>query len=107
MSTKLSRFCDGIMEAAWLAAVILVPIFFNIYSSRIFEPDKIALLRSLALVILLAWLVKLIEQGGVRWEHFERGSNPLRTVLRMPLIAPAAAMAVLYLIATIFSSPQA
>ena len=47
MTTKLSRYCDGIMEAGWLAAVILIPIFFNIYSSRIFEPDKITLLRSL------------------------------------------------------------
>jgi hypothetical protein len=40
--TKLSRFCDGIMEAAWLAALIVVPLFFDVYSSRIFEPDKIA-----------------------------------------------------------------
>ena len=51
------------MEAAWLAAVMLVPLFFNIYSSRIFEPDKLTLLRSLALVILAAWLVKL-HRGG-------------------------------------------
>ncbi len=64
MSTKLSRYADGLMEAAWLAALIVVPLFFNIYSSRIFEPDKITLLRTLALVILAAWLVKLVEEGG-------------------------------------------
>lgn len=103
MMTKLSRFCDGAMEAAWLAAVILAPVYFNIYSSRIFEPDKIALLRSLALFILLAWLVKLIEQGGARWERIEPGESKIKTFLRIPLVAPALAMAVLYIVSTIFS----
>lgn len=103
MHTKLSRFCDGVMEAAWLAAVILAPVYFNIYSSRIFEPDKIALLRSLALLILLAWLVKLIEQGGAHWERIEPGTSKIKTILRIPLVAPALAMAVLYIVSTIFS----
>ncbi len=92
MPTKLSRYAEGIMEAAWLAAVIVVPVFFNVYSSRIFEPDKITLLRSLALVILAAWVVKLIEQGGVRWERIPRQGGGLRgslqALLRIPLIAP-------------------
>lgn len=103
MQTKLSRFCDGAMEAAWLAAVILAPVYFNIYSSRIFEPDKIALLRSLALFILLTWLVKLVEQGGVQWERIEPGTSKIKTILRIPLVAPALAMAVLYIVSTIFS----
>ena len=63
MPTKLSRYAEGLMEAAWLAAVIAVPVFFNVYSSRIFEPDKITLLRTLALVILAAWILKLLGQG--------------------------------------------
>ena len=71
MPTKLSRYCEGIIEAAWLSALILVPVFFNIYSSRIFEPDKITLLRSLALLILGAWIVKLIDEGGPHWEHIQ------------------------------------
>lgn len=76
MPTKLSRYCEGILEAAWLAAVILVPFFFNIYSSRIFEPDKITILRSLALIILVAWIIKLIDEGGIRWERVEMGDRP-------------------------------
>ena len=55
MPNRLSRFADGIMEACWLLALIVTPLFFNIYSSRVFEPDKIALLRSLALVAGAAW----------------------------------------------------
>ena len=49
----------------WLAAAVLVPLFFNVYSSRVFEPDKISLLRSIALIMAVAWLVKLFE-GGFR-----------------------------------------
>ena len=107
MPTKLSRYAEGIMEAAWLAAVIVVPVFFNVYSSRIFEPDKITLLRTLALVILAAWVVKLIEQGGVRWERIPRQGGGLRgslqALLRIPLIAPVAALASIYIFSTLFS----
>ena len=103
MPTKLSRYCEGVMEAAWLAAVILVPVFFNIYSSRIFEPDKIALLRSIALIVLGAWVVKLIEERGIRWEKLEPEGSKLRYLIRFPLLAPVFALAVIYILATIFS----
>jgi hypothetical protein len=107
MPTKLSRYCEGIMEAAWLAAVIVVPIFFNIYSSRIFEPDKITLLRTLALVILGAWLVKLIEEGRARWETLDKRESFLKFLLHTPLLGPVAALAIVYLVATLFSvSPR-
>ena len=105
MPTRLSRYANGVMEAAWLAAVILVPLFFNIYSSRIFEPDKIALLRSLALLSLAAWLVKLVEERGVHWDQLRpppEQSN-LLAFLKIPLVAPALAMGLVYLLATIFS----
>jgi tetratricopeptide (TPR) repeat protein len=103
MPTKLSRYADGIMEAAWLAALIVVPVFFNIYSSRIFEPDKITLLRTLALLILAAWIIKLIEEGGARWEQIKPDESRFRFLLRVPLIAPVAALVIVYIISTIFS----
>ena len=53
MTSKLSRFLSGILEAGWLAAVISVPLFFNIHSERVFEPDKVAILRSIAVLMLL------------------------------------------------------
>ncbi len=46
MNSKLSQWCDGLIEAGWLAAIIAIPLFFNIHSDRVFEPDKITLLRS-------------------------------------------------------------
>ena len=103
MSTKLSRYCEGIIEAAWLAAVIVVPVFFNVYSSRIFEPDKITLLRTIALVILAAWIVKLLDEGGIRWERIPKGSSWHETLRQIPLIIPVFAVAIVYVVATVFS----
>lgn len=60
--TRLSRLADGLMEACELAGLVLTPLFFNVYSSRIFEPDKAALLRPLALILSAAWTTKLIDQ---------------------------------------------
>ena len=91
------------MEAAWLAALILVPVFFDIYSSRIFEPDKITLLRTLALLTLGAWIVKLVDEGGWHWDRIQPGDSKLKTIARFPMILPVAAFALVYVISTIFS----
>lgn len=91
------------MEATWLVAVIVVPVFFNILSSRIFEPDKLTLLRSLALLALAAWVVKLLSEGGSKWENIERGDAWYRTLLRIPIVWPILFLAFVYIIATVFS----
>jgi tetratricopeptide (TPR) repeat protein len=105
MPSRLSRYCEGIMEAAWLAAVILVPVFFNVFSSRIFEPDKIAILRSLALLILGSWAVKLLAEGGIKWNvlHPQEGESRFKALLHIPLLLPVLALVVVYLISTAFS----
>jgi tetratricopeptide (TPR) repeat protein/O-antigen ligase len=103
MPTKLSRYAEGLMEAAWLAAVIAVPVFFNVYSSRIFEPDKITLLRTLALVILAAWVLKLLDQGGPRWERIQPGESGFKSIFRIPMILPVAALALVYVLSTALS----
>jgi len=108
MPTKLSRYCEGLMEAGWLAAIILVPLFFDIYSSRIFEPDKLTLLRSVALLILTAWLLKLLDEGRIRWQKLEAGPNRWKSLLTTPLLAPVLALAVVYVLSTLFSvTPRA
>jgi tetratricopeptide (TPR) repeat protein len=103
MPTKLSRFCLGVMEAAWLAAVSVVPIFFNIYSSRIFEPDKITILRSLALLTLAAWIIKLVDEGGIKWRTETEDTSIIKYLWKYPLIAPVAGLVIVYIISTIFS----
>jgi tetratricopeptide (TPR) repeat protein len=118
MQTKLSLFCDKVIEAGWLAALILVPVFFNIYSARTFEPDKLTLMRSIALVMVLAWLIKVAETG-VGWIE-SGGSNEtteamsslkerwnVRRLLDVPLFLPTLLLVLAYVISTIFSiSPQ-
>jgi tetratricopeptide (TPR) repeat protein len=55
------RIADGIVEAGWLLAAALVPVFFDIHSGRPFEPDKTALLRLLAVLVAAAGLARLVE----------------------------------------------
>lgn len=103
MPTKLSRFCLGMMEAAWLVAVSIIPLFFNIYSSRIFEPDKIAILRSLAILTLAAWVVKLIDEGGIKWKSGNNNQSLFRYIISYPLVAPVLGLIIVYTLSTIFS----
>ncbi len=104
MRTKLALFCDKIIEAGWLAAVIAVPLFFNIYSARTFEPDKITLLRSIVLVMSLAWVIAVVEKGlGAPGESTQSLSDRWRRWLKTPLSLPTALLVFVYIISTIFS----
>jgi len=109
--TKLDQWCDGIIEAGWLAALIIAPLFFNVYSSRVFEPDKISLVRSIALVMALAWVVK-VANGGYAWLpvwNRARASEPesvgvaARRAWRNPFFIPVALLITAYLISTLTS----
>jgi len=95
-SSKLSVFCDRIIEAGWLVAVIAAPLFFNVYSSRVFEPDKLTLVRSIASVMALAWIVKWIEQRSQ-----PRASDA--PSLRSALVLPTLILVSVYLLTTLTS----
>lgn len=101
--TRISRYAEGVMEACWLIALIVSPLFFNVYSSRVFEPDKIALVRSLAVVALAAWLIKLISEGGPRYEHLNREQFRPANWRQVPFLIPVAALALIYIISTLLS----
>ena len=60
--TRLALFCTRLIEAGWLLAAVMVPLYFNIFTTRVFEPDKITLLRCITLIMLLAQGVLLIER---------------------------------------------
>ncbi|MBI2940939.1 MAG: O-antigen ligase family protein, partial [Chloroflexi bacterium] len=59
--TRLALFAERLLEAGWLAAAIAVPLYFDVYTSRVFEPDKIILLRCIVLVMLVAQALRLAE----------------------------------------------
>lgn len=120
MPTKLSAFCDKVIEAGWLTAIIVVPLFFNIYSSRVFEPDKLTLLRSIALVMAAAWVVKVVEKGlggeagpesqahdgGKELNAADKGETTPTfwgRASQTPLVLPTLALVVVYILSTLFS----
>lgn len=94
MNSKLARYCDAVIEAGWLAALIVIPVFFDVYTSRIFEPDKITMLRTIALVILGAWGLQIWEEGRLS------GESALR---RRPYLWPVLGLTAVYLLSTVLS----
>ena len=102
MQTKLSRICEAIIEAGWLAALIATPLFFNTSSSRVFEPDKLHLLRSIALVMAVAWIVQLLDTGLSGWIR-ERGGGFWSAIRRTPLVLPTLALVAAYVLSTALS----
>lgn len=49
-----------VIEAAWLQAVVVLPLFFHVLSFRVFEPEKTAVLRLLAIIAAAGLLVAAI-----------------------------------------------
>lgn len=97
--TKLTIYANRMMEIGWIAAIITTPLFFNVFSSRIFEPDKITLLRSIALLVLVSWIVKAVETMRKR----EKIGVSIREILQTPLLVPVIALIFNYLISTLLS----
>lgn len=95
-SSKLSLWCGRFIEAGWLAAVIVAPLFFNIYSSRVFEPDKLTTVRSIALMMAIAWLVKWVEDR-------RRPASETSVTWRTPLVLPTLILVAVYMISSLLS----
>ena len=119
--TKIQHYCESVIEAGWLAALIVAPLFFNTYSSRVFEPDKASLIRSISLVMLLAYLVKILD-GGRIWLPAGGGGPPagdqaiaagersqstfewkLGSLWKQPLLLPFVLLVISYAISTLLS----
>ncbi|MGC8839051.1 MAG: tetratricopeptide repeat protein [Anaerolineae bacterium] len=100
MANKLSAWCDHVIEGGWLLALIVVPLFFNVHSSRVFEPDKLALLRSIALLMAVAWVVKAVNETGAAPQDPDRPMGLIPWVRRTPFVLPA----LFYLAATLLST---
>jgi len=94
----LSALCDKVIEAGWMAVAVVVPLFFDVYSHRSFEPGKIALMCSIALVMGLAWVIKVLEVGNWRLEV-----GGWRLVMRTPLALPTLLLAIACIFATLTS----
>ncbi|NCC32401.1 MAG: hypothetical protein EOM24_10315, partial [Chloroflexia bacterium] len=113
-NTLVSRWAARIAEASWLLALTLIPLYFNLYSARHFEPDKIAVLRSLALVGAAAVLIGLLDTWLSREKRKPAVTDPpheeatpvpplWRRLAAIPLAVPTAVYAGVFLLTTITS----
>jgi tetratricopeptide (TPR) repeat protein/O-antigen ligase len=129
MTRRLVQVCNTVMEVSWLLALVSIPIFFNIYTSRVFEPDKITLFRTLALVMAAAWLMKELALKAADQSQVpaprpgtRRTTRPLREdflpdgevigpdnrpftrkIIARPLMIPAYILSFAYIAATLIS----
>ncbi|HUI25179.1 MAG TPA: O-antigen ligase family protein [Candidatus Kryptonia bacterium] len=97
MRTRLETAVAALVESSWLLALIVVPVFFNASSQRVFDEDKIPLLRSLTLIIVAACLVWGVDEG------WAAAYTSCRRVWRAPVVKPALALIAVYLAATTWS----
>ncbi|MBW1789327.1 MAG: hypothetical protein JRK53_22375, partial [Deltaproteobacteria bacterium] len=91
-----------------LAMVILVPLFFNVHSQRVFEGDKIALMRSIALLMGAVWLLRsfLSLRAGMDclphcFQQTRAVSRP--QLLKNPIIITTLLFGMSCLLSTLFS----
>lgn len=97
MRFNVRSFGKALMEVAWLAAVAAVPLFFNFSSAQTFEPDKMFLVRLLAIFASAAWLLTRIDLGGMP------DRTDLLSFLRIPLMKPILFLALAFIISSLFS----
>jgi O-antigen ligase len=97
---EVPRLCVGVIEAAWLSAVVLAPCLYNPHSESGYQPNKVALLRVLALITASAWITK--SSGDGRSIKAAVG-DALRFALCCPLILSLGALALSCGISTAFS----
>lgn len=60
--TKLGLLADRLVEAGWLVLVAVTPLYFGVFSNRVFEPDKLVAMRCLALVMGAAFIIGWLER---------------------------------------------
>ena len=108
--TTIALWCERIIEAGWLFALIFIPSYFNLLSSRHFEPDKATSLRAIVLIMIAAGIIRALELRSHAPAHAESappaGSLSKRIWQRLnaiPLALPTLLYALVFLFATAIS----
>ena len=111
--TSVSRWCERTIEASWLLALTIIPLYFNLYSARHFEPDKIAMLRSLALLAATALLIRMVDRlitqgrgpqlSAVQSEEQSTPPSLWQRLRAIPLAIPVLVYVGVYILTTLTS----
>jgi hypothetical protein len=115
MVSRWHRYAEAVIEVGYLAALIIAPLCFVPQATRVFELGTVTLIRTLALVMLAAWLVVFTEStaGHIRALHIAV-THPIRTLRQSryrlvqlsygnPLLLPVSFFAALYALSTLTS----
>ena len=100
--SSIAAWCERIIEGGWLLALVLIPSYFNLLTSRHFEPDKATSLRAIVLIMAAAGLIRVLELGGRRTAGAAAGSWWRRFTI-VPLALPTVLYALVFIITTITS----
>lgn len=108
--STIGRWCERITEACWLLALTIIPIFFNLYSARHFEPDKAVALRTLALLAVAAALIRWLDAVVARADKTPASGAPSptgpplwRRFAALPLAVPVLLYVLVFLFTTVTS----
>ena len=106
--STIARWCERIIEGGWLFALVLIPSYFNLLSSRHFEPDKATSLRAIVLIMVAAALVYWLDTlGSTRQATAAPPETPptrwWRRFVAFPMALPTLVYSLVFLIATVLS----
>ncbi len=103
MRTRVGLFLEKLAETGWLLALVAVPLFFNIYSHRVFEPDKLGILRTIAMLMLALGVILWLERSGAGRDSLALWREALGRFWRYPLVRPTLFVLLATGLATLFS----
>ena len=109
--TTIAAWCERIIEGGWLLALVLIPSYFNLLSSRHFEPDKATTLRGIVLVMAAAGIIRALEGLDARMARRQEPAAPSGSLLgrlwrrlnSIPLALPTLVYVLVFLFTTITS----
>lgn len=86
-------------------ALVFIPSYFNLLSSRHFEPDKATMLRSIVVMMITAGVVYALDRAGSAPKAAAPPQQPSwwRRVLAFPMALPVLVFALVFLLATLTS----
>lgn len=89
VGVRSERAAITVMEAAWLQAAVVLPLLFSVLSFRVFEPEKAAALRLLAIIALAGLIATAAKASSRRTLLVSRLRSPL-CVISAGLVAATA-----------------
>src|SRR5262249_50229772 len=105
--TTIAAWCERVIEGGWLLALVFIPSYFNLLSSRHFEPDKATTLRAIVLVMAAAGIIRMLEligSGQARPQSSPPIGNPFASLWRRLNSILLALPALIYTLVFIFAT---